>query len=253
MDILLSLQKKSAQIRAEFNIHIAQESNWQLNELDDLYGAIDLLAQVMGGRVNLARQIGETLIARSNTGGKLALAYKDRIEFSPRAPISAWSVIHEFAHIWDAKRNGELSIALEKFTGGFTDLNLSAAQKSNPTQWDAGANGAEKIPGRYGRMPGVNAYGYFYGDKPSGSNWRFNRKEDFAESLVMYCGWGRGNILSKVAHGRIERYLLPNGSKDPIYHIADNWSDYARYFYPAGGDYAKTIRWQFIHDLINDK
>ena len=123
-------------------------------------------------------------------------------------------------------------------------------KKRIPGQWDAGLHGAENKPGFYGRKPGVNAYGYFYGDKPSGANWRFNRKEDFAESVAMYCGWGRDNPLSKTAHGRIERYLLPNGTKDPIYGIADNWSDYARYFYPEGGDYAKTKRWKFVDELV---
>ena len=121
-----------------------------------------------------------------------------------------------------------------------------------PSQWDAGSHGAENKPGYYGRKPGVNAADYFYGDVPSGANWRFNRKEDFAESVLMYCGWGQGNSLSKTAHGRIERYLLPNETKDPIYGIIDNWSDYARYFYPEGGDYTKTKRWKFMDDLMRD-
>ena len=96
-----------------------------------------------------------------------------------------------------------------------TDLKLSEKKKEIPEEWDAGLNGAENKPGFYGRKPGVNAYGYFYGDKPSGSNWNLNRKEDFAEFVAMYCGWGRNNPLSRTAHGRIERYLLPNGVKRP--------------------------------------
>jgi hypothetical protein len=101
-------------------------------------------------------------------------------------------------------------------------------------------------------MPGCNAAGYFYGDKPSGSNWQFDRREDFAESVVMYCGWGNNNELSKTAHGRIERYLLSNGRKDPIYRIADHWSDYAHWFYPPQGDYTQTKRWAFVHQLMRN-
>jgi hypothetical protein len=183
-------------------------------------------------------------------GAKLGLAYRDKIQFSAGSPVSAWSVIHELAHVWDAQHEWTLSAQLETFTGGTTDAEKSAALKSRPAEWDAGAEGPLKQPGKYGRKPGVNKAGYFYGDTPSGSNWNFNRKEDFAESVVMYCGWGRNNVLSRTAHGRIERYLLPNGAKDPIYGVAENWSEYARYFYPAGGDYAATKRWLFIARLL---
>lgn len=142
---------------------------------------------------------------------------------------------------------------MEKYTGGFTDPQASASLKEDPTQWDAGALRSQPEPGRYGRKPGCNAAGYFYGDKPSGSNWNFNRKEDFAESVVMYLGWGKDNELSPTAHGRITRYLLANSTKDPLYGIVDNWKDYASFFYPENGDYTKTKRWQFVDDLLHDK
>ena len=250
MDTHSPAHEKSARLQADFKIRIAQQKNWLSNELDELYHALTLLADVLGGSENLTRQIGDVLIERTDTGKSLGLAYKDRIKLSAKTPFSAWSLIHELAHVWDAKHDWGLSTALEKYTGGFTDLKLSSTKRSNPVDWDADADSAESKPGRYGRKPGVNKYGYFYGDKPSGSNWNFSRKEDFAESTAMYCGWGRGNPLSRTAHGRIERYLLPNGSKDPIYNIADNWSDYAPYFYPKGGDYTKTKRWKFIDELV---
>ena len=242
--------EKSAQLQADFKINLAQTGNWLANDLDALHHALTLFANAFGGSGNLARQIGDVLVERTDTGDKLGLAYKDRIKLSAKAPFSAWSFIHEMAHVWDAKRDWSLSAALEKFTGGFTSAGLSAVKKFISAGWDARMDGAGNQPGLYGRKPGVNKAGYFYGDKPSGSNWNFNRKEDFAESVVTYCGWGRDNILSRTAHGRIERYLLPNGSKDPIYGIADNWSDYAPYFYPEGGDYAKTKRWRFIGYLV---
>jgi hypothetical protein len=253
MDTHSQIHEKLTKLQSDFNIRIAQQENWPTDELDDLRHAIALLADALGGNQNLMRRIGEVMIERTDMGTKLGLAYKDRIQFSEKGKPNQWSVIHEMAHVWDAKHDWKLSAELEKYTGGFTDLNLSARKKSNPAEWDAGADRAGNKPGLYGRKPGVNKYGYFYGDKPSGSNWNFNRKEDFAESVVMYCGWGHNNVLSRTAHGRIERYLLPNGSKDPIYNIADNWSDYAAYFYPAGGDYTKTKRWKFIDDLMRDK
>jgi hypothetical protein len=244
------MKQIAAQLHSDFQIKITEDKNWQMPDLELLHSAIVLLAEVMGGSENFKRLLGEVLVARTDTGSKLALAYKDRIELSATGQISAWSVIHELAHVWDAKNQWKLSLALEKFTGGRTDLALSRMKKGIPAEWDAGLNGAENKPGYYGRKPGVNEYGYFYGDKPSGSNWRFNRKEDFAESVSMYCGWGRGNPLSKTAHGRVERYLLPNGAKDPLYGIVDNWSDYARYFYPENGDYVKTKRWKFVDQLM---
>jgi hypothetical protein len=248
----LLVQEKSTRLQADFKMRIAQNRNWSSGELDDLYHVLSLFADIFGGSKNLTRQIGEVLIERINTGTKLGLAYKSRIQLSVKSQPSAWSVLHELAHVWDAKYDWNLSVELEKHTGGFTDKKLSIAKRSIPAEWDAGAAGAENKPGLYGRKPGVNKDGYFYGDKPSGSDWNFNRKEDFAESVVMYCGWGRENILSRKAHGRIERYLLPNGTKDPVYGIVDNWSDYAPYFYPEGGDYTKAKRWQFIDDLIRN-
>ena len=246
----LNMEKVEARLYTDFQIRVSADKNWRTPDLKLLHASIALLANVMGGSDNFKRLLGEVLVERTNTGTSLALAYKDRIHLSEKSQFSAWSVIHELAHVWDAKNQWNLSLALEKATGGTTNLFLSNLKKKIPNQWDAGLSGAEKIPGRYGRKPGVNAYGYFYGDTPSGSNWQFNRKEDFAESVAMYCGWQRNNFLSKTAHGRIERYLLPNGTKDPLYDIADNWSDYARYFYPEGGDYAKTKRWKFIDSLI---
>ncbi len=242
-------KEQITRLGVDFQIIIAENGRWHTRDLKLLRASIGLFAEFMGGNDNFKRQLGDVFIDRTDTGENLGLAYRDRIELSKKSQFSAWSVIHELAHVWDAKNQWKLSLALEEYTGGVTDPSLSEMIKGNPDQWDAALGGALKAPGSYGRKPGVNAYGYFYGDKPSGANWRFNRKEDFAESVAMYFGWGRGNLLSKTAHGRIERYLLPNDTKDPIYGIVDNWSDYARYFYPQDGDYAKTRRWKFINDL----
>jgi hypothetical protein len=235
---------------ARLGITIEQAQDWPQKELNTLYQAVTILANIMGGRDAFIQRIHGVTIQRTGTGQHLGLAYRERIKLSANSPISTWTVLHELAHVWDAKNNWQLSLWLEKFTHGFTCKPLSFIKRFIPGQWDAGKAGPLNRPGFYGRKPGCNAAGYFYGDKPSGSNWNFNRKEDFAESVVMYLGWGRENEISRTAHGRIERYLLPNGKKDRIYGIADNWSDYAKFFLPENADYSKTRRWQFIHDLI---
>ncbi|MFN8412004.1 MAG: hypothetical protein U0Z26_06415 [Anaerolineales bacterium] len=236
---------------SEFKIKI-EPKQWHEQESELLLNAITLFATILGGQENFIHHIGEIKIEKTDTGTSLGLAYIDHIKFNSKAHLSTWSVLHELSHIWDAKNKWNLSVEFEKFTGGFTDKVRSLTQIGIPELWDAGPDGALPQAGYYGRKPGCNAEGYFYGDQPSGSNWRFNRKEDFAESVVMYCGWGRKNILSKTAHGRIERYLLPDGQKDPLYGIVDLWSSYAKYFYPSHGDYTKTKRWQFVDTLIND-
>ncbi|MBI5352977.1 MAG: hypothetical protein HZB50_10095 [Chloroflexi bacterium] len=236
----------------DFQIKVAEPEKWTLPDLEDLLAPVTLLSLTFGGLSQFRHTLGEVLVERTDTGKHLGLAYAGRIQLSASTPFSSWSVVHELAHAWDAKNQWRLSRQLVGFTGGYTNPLFSFLKKKFQYEWDAGVNGSENKAGYYGRKPGVNAAGYFYGDIPSGSNWNFNRKEDFAESVVMYCGWGRDNSLSRSAHGRIERYLLPNGTKDPIYGITENWSDYARYFYPANGDYKKTKRWKFIDGLMHN-
>jgi hypothetical protein len=243
----------STRLSTDFNIKLGHIENWQEHELEQLHSHIQILATLLGGRGGFIQQIGEITLEKSTTGTSLGLAYINKIQLSAAAPFSAWTIIHEIAHIWDAKNHWDFSTALEKSTNGFTSKKLSALKRFASLNWDAGKLGPQKKPGFYGRKPGSNAAGYFYGDRPSGSNWNFNRREDFSESVAMYCGWEHENELTRTAHGRIERYLLANGSKDPIYGIADNWSDYADFFYPKNGDYTTTKRWQFIHELIQTK
>lgn len=237
---------------SSLQITVEEIQNWPKQQLDLLHRSITLFASILGGANGFTTQLGELVIQRTDTGTSLGLAYRGRIKFNAGSNLSAWTVLHEVAHVWDAKNDWAFSTALLKYTGGFINKKRSAFKRFIPGQWDAGKLGPQTMPGRYGRKPGCNAAGYFYGDMPSGSNWNFNPKEDFAESMVMYCGWGRGNELSRTAHGRIERYLLPNGARDPLYGITDYWTDYAKFFYPKEGDYTKTKRWQFIHKLLQD-
>ncbi len=154
-------------LQADFQIKVAENGNWHVRDLELLHSSIELFAEVMGGNENFKRQLGEVLVERTDTGTSLGLAYKDRIKLSETSQFSAWSVIHELAHVWDAKNQWRLSLALEKFTGGYTNPLLSKIKNWLSGQWDAGLCGAENKPGYYGRKPGVNAYGYFYGDSPA--------------------------------------------------------------------------------------
>ena len=255
--------QKLMQLKSEFQIDIFpdwgegvdgawQKGKWLKDELYKLHGSVGLLASAMGGATNFFKNIGGIQVKKANIGTHGGEALKHRISLSEKGSFSAWTVIHELAHTWDANHGWQLSVALEKYTGGYTSRPLSFLKRLFGKR-DSGFWKPEDLPGRRGRFPGCNAFGYFYGDKPSGSNWSFNRKEDFAESVAMYVGWNGNNDLSAQAHGRVERYLLPNGTKDKFFGQVDNWTDYARFFYPENGDYAKTKRWQFVDGLVNGR
>jgi len=254
-------QTRLAQLKGQYQVDVVAdwgdgESGWNAGtwtraELDRLHDATDLMANIMGGSEKFIHHIGGATVKKADIGTHGGEALDHRVSFSIKGSFSSWTVAHEFAHAWDANYKWKLSRLLEKYTGGFTSPALSLLKRLVRLS-DSGFRSPEKSPGRYGRRPGCNRAGYFYGDRPSGSNWSFNRVEDFAESVAMYMGWERNNDLSQHAHNRIARYQLKNGDKDP-FNIVDNWTDYAKRFYPENGDYTKTKRWQFVDDLVNGK
>jgi hypothetical protein len=205
----------------------------------------------MGGSDKFTRNLGGVTVRKADIGSHGGEALLHRVSLSTKGTFSSWTVVHELAHAWDANHGWKLARLLEKYTGGYTSPVLSLAKRLARLS-DSGFLNQEDKPGRHGRRPGCNAAGYFYGDKPSGSNWKFNRIEDFAESVAMYLGWQRDNDLSNWAKARIDRYLLENGVQDKNFGI-DNWLYYRKYFYPEGGDYSKTLRWKFVDDLINGR
>jgi len=260
---LKNVSQRLMQFKSEYQIDIVpdwgegtdgtwQTGKWEKDELDRLYGFIGLFANAIGGSANFIKNIGGVQVKKANIGSHGGEAYSHNVSLSDKGTFSAWTIVHELAHAWDGNHGWRLSVALERYTGGHTSLPLSFLKRLFE-QRDSGFWKPEDQPGRRGRFPGCNAVGYFYGDKPSGSNWAFNRKEDFAESVAMYVGWNGNNDLSAQAHGRVERYLLPNNTKDKFFGQVDNWTDYARFFYPDAGDYAKTKRWQFVDGLVNGR
>lgn len=254
-------QAKLAQLKSDYQVEVVADwedsdgqwtsGTWSRAELDRLHSSIDLMVDAMGGKEKFVHHLGGVTVKKSDIGTHGGEALAHRVSLSIKGSFSSWTVVHEFAHAWDANYGWRLSKLLEKYTGGFTSPFLSSLLKavglSDTERFRPGKNA-----GRYGRRPGCNRAGYFYGDRPSGSNWSFNRVEDFAESVAMYIGWERNNDLSQHARNRIVRYQLKNGDKDP-FNIIDNWMDYARRFYPDNGDYTKTKRWQFVDDLVNGR
>ena len=257
-------QAKLAQLKTDYQVEVLAdwgESNpdpkewkpgtWTKAELDRLHTHVALLANLMGGNEKFVQHLGGVTVRKADIGTHGGEALAHQVTFSTKGTFSAWTVVHEFSHSWDANYDWRLSRQLEKYTRGFTSPFLSTVIRSLGLT-DSGRFKPENKPGRYGRRPGCNKAGYFYGDCPSGSNWAFNRKEDFAESVTMYAGWSRDNELSSWAEARIKRYLLEDGARDQNFGI-DNWMYYRKYFYPQDGDYTKTKRWQFVDDLINGK
>ena len=228
-----------------------RDGSWAREELDKLHSTLMCLAECIGGVGKLRECTGGVTVHREDMGTHGGEALAHRVSFSTKKTFSAWTVVHEFAHAWDANYGWGLARALEKYTGGYTSRTLSFVKRLAGKS-DSGLFDQEDKPGRHGRKPGCNRAGYFYGDKPSGSNWNFNRVEDFAEAVAMYVGWERGNELSAWAKARLDRYLLADGEKSKYFGV-DNWSYYRPYFYPENGDYTKTKRWQFVDDLVNGK
>ena len=137
----------SARLRDEFQIKIEQVENWRDDEWDQLDNHIQILADAFGDRENFIRRLGEVTLERTATGGSLGLAYRDRIKLSVDTSFSAWTIVHELAHVWDAKNDWKFSVALENFTGGYTNKKLSALKRFIPTSRDAGKLGPQKKPG----------------------------------------------------------------------------------------------------------
>ena len=228
-----------------------QTGVWSREDLDKLQNTLMCFAECIGGVNKLGECTGGVKVFREDLGKHGGEANVHRVSLAIKQAFSAWTVVHEFAHAWDANFGWKLSRELESYTGGHTSrfTGMLPRMIGKP---DSGIFAPEEKPGRRGRKPGCNAAGYFYGDKPSGSNWMFNRIEDFAESVAMYVAWDRGNDLSDWARTRIDRYLLADGEKSKFFGV-DNWAYYRQYFYPENGDYQRTKRWQFVDDLVKGK
>ena len=172
---------KLAQLRSDYRVDILTDwgdgesewkpGTWVRDELDRLHDTIALFAGLMGGGEKFARNLGGVTVRKADIGSHGGEALHHRVSLSTKGTFSAWTVVHEFAHAWDANYGWKLSRLLEKYTGGYTSRVLSLARRLAGLS-DSGRFGPATKPGRYGRKPGCNAAGYFYGDQPSGATWR---------------------------------------------------------------------------------
>src|SRR5688572_33261633 len=145
-----------------------KKGNWSKEELERLHRSIGFLAGIMGRSEKFIQNLGGVTVQKADMGSHGGEAMAHHVRLSSKGSFSAWTVVHEFAHAWDANHNWKLSVALEKYTGGSTRPLLSWVKKLiglSDTKFFA----EENRSGRRGRKPGCNAAGYFYGDKPSGS------------------------------------------------------------------------------------
>jgi RHS repeat-associated protein len=194
-----------------------EEGDWTMKELETLQDGVANLANAMGGASKFIANIGGVTVSQDNIGAR-GLTWPHLIKFT-NSPDSfdEWAVIHELGHAWDASFGWRLSKGLEEFTGGHTDR----------VEWYEKLLAGQCDPDQ--RLPGCNNAGYFYrGSPPAGSNWRFNRKEDFAESVVGYVheDWVRAEVERFADEPQLRRFL------------------YYR-------DYTHTLRWAYIDGLIN--
>src|SRR5678815_5082354 len=93
-----------------------QAGTWLRDELDRLQHTITLLANTMGGADKFIQNINGVTFKKGDIGthGGEALAHK--VSLSTKRTFSAWTVVHELAHTWDANHGWKLSAALEKYT-----------------------------------------------------------------------------------------------------------------------------------------
>jgi hypothetical protein len=190
---------------------------WSLDELDILQKGVADLAAAMGGPHKFFQNLGAMRILQQAMKYR-GLAYRGALKFTA-SPISIdpWTVVHELSHAWDANYGWQLSRALERYTGGYTNF-VAMVLKKWRGEFDAES-----------RLPGCNRYGYFYGDKPpAGSDQNFNRKEDFAESVAAY-------VYPELVQPRVDCFKDDERYRQALY-------------YP---DYRQTRRWAFVNGLIH--
>ncbi|GAB4532309.1 MAG: hypothetical protein Kow0063_12660 [Anaerolineae bacterium] len=189
---------------------------WSLDELRTLQTGVADLAQAMGGPAKFVQNIGAIRISQVEMKHR-GLASVHGIRFTASdISIDLWTVVHELAHVWDARSGWRLSKALESYTGGRTNW-VAMLLKRARRQCD-----------EQSRLPGCNRFGYFYGDvPPAGADRNFNRREDFAESVAAY-------VYPARVQGRVDRFKDDEGYRDLLYYA----------------DYTQTRRWAFVDGLV---
>ncbi len=166
-------QAKLAQLKGEYQVDVLTDWGdgegswkpgiWTRAELDRLHNSISLLANLMGESANFIRNLGGVTVKKADIGTHGGEALAHQVSLSTKGSFSPWTVVHEFSHAWDANYGWRLSRLLEQYTGGYTNPLLSYLKQLTGRS-DSAFLSPEQKPGRYGRRPGCNQAGYFYGD-----------------------------------------------------------------------------------------
>ncbi|NOH10255.1 MAG: RHS repeat-associated core domain-containing protein [Chloroflexi bacterium] len=148
------------------------EGAWSMLELRTVRDVVRDLASEMGSPDSFRKELGGIVLSQEDIRS-VGQAKAHRIWFTNKSrSFGRWTVLHEFAHAWDANYGWRLSLGLEEFTGGHTD---SLRGSGSP------------LSCQDNRDPGCNKTGYVYGGvPPKGADQNFTRKEDFAESVTAF-------------------------------------------------------------------
>lgn len=152
-------------------------TDWILEELKTIYqtaldiataiGGIDLIYQLFG------EVIFEKIDMKNPKDGATGSAHHVYLSKN-RTDWNKWSIVHELGHGLDELWDYLPSYSLEDVTKGKTNWVMGVIYR-------IGLSSCEEV------QPGCNTAGYYYGDiPPKGSNDRFNRREDFAESFAAF-------------------------------------------------------------------
>jgi hypothetical protein len=229
---------------------------WSMNELTLLQTVVSIMAGEMHGPDIFKRNLGGVTVEQvyMQYGG---LGDLHSVKLPSNSAFGPFVIAHEFGHAWDANEGWSLSRELEHYTGGYTDLEASKKLISSGAcdlqQTSKGDYISNDSPGERGRLPGCNAAGYFYHDTPSGANYAFDKREDFASSVGNYVllnssisDW-KHQVNCSVTRwdpNGIDPTCGPNDERGSTY-----FPDYSNLFY--SGDYRTTSRYKFVDMLMN--
>ena len=112
-------QAKLAQLKSEYQVEVVADwadsdgqwtsGTWSRAELDRLHSAIDLMVEAMGGKDKFVHHLGGVTVRKSDIGTHGGEALAHRVSLSIKGSFSSWTVVHEFAHAWDANYGWRLS------------------------------------------------------------------------------------------------------------------------------------------------
>jgi len=159
---------------------------WQLAELETIAAVAGDMASLMGGAAAFCNNLGGVLIEKGNLKPRyrgLGDAHHVTLSLTRWNASDQWTVAHELAHSWDAVNGWQLSVGLEAFTGGWTEV----VDAEN----------------------GVYLY-HWGGTPPKGANRSFTRREDFAESVATF-----------LYPGEAQRFIEQYYSDIPDFHYTN--------------------------------